>query len=209
MTETRCHKHSLKDTIECSIIGWEDKPPLLTKREIPLDYVPDPEDAPESLRGRGAYVNLSQAILAYLHRVAGNGQWVWREDMATDLRITHEKHFGDSLALLVARSQLERHQGRGSRTCFRLLKGPTPARETNLLKARVLRTLGNEWVSCGGLAERLGVHSSRIAENANELVREGHAEVKREASYSEKKQGNGNEYRASRKEMVRRLAAKG
>jgi hypothetical protein len=118
--------------------------------------------------------------------------------MALALRVTNEKHYGDSLALLVSRSQVERRQARGSRTYFRLLRGPTPPCETNLLKSRVLRTLGPEWVSCAGLAERLGVHSSRIADNANDLVREGLAEVRKSSAYSERKQGSANEYRIAR-----------
>jgi hypothetical protein len=205
MTE-RYHRHSLLDTIECSILGWQDKPLRLAKRPIPLDYMPDEEDAPESMRGQGAFANLSQAVLAYLHRVASDGRWVWREDIATALLITNEKHFGESLAQLVGHGQIERRALSGASTAFRLLKGPAPEKVHSLLKARMMRALGGDWVSCGGLAERLGVHSSRVADAGNQLVREGVAEVRRTTAYSERKQGSANEYRLSRKTLVARLA---
>jgi DNA-binding transcriptional ArsR family regulator len=195
------HKHSVLDTIECSIIGWQERSP-------PRDLRPPPTPFPSALPPRAAYVagTMRDRVQAFLAAKGSAGEWVTRERLKVGLQIDRDNRLTEVLSELVKGGLVERSGRRGGCLCYRLPIGEAPPVPQTAAAEAVLRTLGAEWLTTAQVAERCGMSAGRVPRHIADLVRAGVAERRREVSPSRDNTNGGSyEYRATARTLVGRL----
>lgn len=204
--------NNILDTIECSTMGWQDKPPKMPKAERLLDGG-DPADAfvVFELGGQrhdgGGYIRnpIERAIIAVMQHMGADGSWVMREAIVTRTQ-GNEKTLTQAFARLIEQGKIERSHAKGARMCYRLARGSSPAKPGPYRdeKERMRKALGQDWVTAQGYAERFQQRADVVRRYADELVKEGWAERQRSAGLV-RTASNAVEYRASAKLLLSRL----
>ena len=211
-------KNNILDTIECSTMGWQDKPPKMPKAERPLDGGETGQEQEERTAWERA--PLQNAIMTTLRNKAPTGQWLMRETLVAPLHWTNEANITAAISALVKQGRIERSIAKGARMCYRLrVDAPAPEKpaEFDELAERMKNALSEHWTTSGGLAERLGHRTERIVKAGHRLVEQGWADVQRTDGLSKREtrvdgtarnrsgRGNENEWRASAKLLLSRI----
>lgn len=195
-------RKSVLDAIDCSTMGYQDKP-------APLPRCPRPLDGGEPIRPMcdapiPSNLGVKQNLLAYLRHVAPDGGWVARRKISLALHRSNENRVTEYLSVLVNTGAIERSGTRGAHSYYRLAIGetpPLPASTEGAVSDRMLSALGREWVDTAGIAARIKSDARHLVAKGHALVEQGWAEVRPTAS----RIGNSLEWRASTKLLVSRL----
>lgn len=189
------YRHTIKDTLACSLVGWDEKPRLLPKVPRPIDGTDDVQEVKEpteqTTRGR---------VMDVLH--AAGGAWVQRAELARQLHSVQDRRLTQALSDLVLRGRVERGGARGQSLAYRVKNGkkadPRPTK-TDPLAERLLRVCRVDWVQAHVLGERFSVAVDRIGDCVRPLIASGALEERRAV------EGHGSEYRTSARYLVGKL----
>lgn len=172
------HHHTILDVIECSIVGWQDKPPRLGKRPIPIDHVPEEPEPPRHTSPGYLRAELARAMQQH----GPDGQWVSRHTLYAECYGCSERALGDALSAFVRSGEWERcTTGKQGKQVgyYRLNKGPAPARPPDATEAKVLAMMRHDsWLTSDAVTTRLGYsavkdHGSAVARVLLHMTRRG------------------------------------
>jgi hypothetical protein len=190
------YQHTIRDTLACSLVGWDEKPRLLPKVARPIDGTDDvreevKEPTEETTRGR---------VMGVLQ--AAGGQWVQRAELARQLHTVQDRRLTQALSDLVLRGRVERGGARGQSLAYRVANGKKadarPVKQDPLTD-RIARACRQDWIATPDIAERFGVAADRIQSCAGAMVAAGALEQRQSAD------GQAREYRTTTRYLVGRL----
>lgn len=184
--QVRHHKHTIMDTIEASIMGWDDhKPPLLTKQARPADGDDDGSGVVLEVEGRRRRDHRELVLAACSRGWVGTVQITERTSVAPgavhrvlqslmDDRLIERRHTPGMCKRDIHRP----HAANGPEHEYRAVGKLTVAKWKPSAREALMKHLAPDWQPSSDLVTKAQVHRSTLAQTLRELAHEGLCETR-------------------------------